>query len=206
MEQIIEHLKQKYQPLAMIVYGSYADGSNGEGSDFDCLLVSRTAAIRHDTSIVHGVELDAFIYHPDELTGEIDPYEFVQIENGIILSDTDTLAESLIKNVRAYLDALPVKSRDELISSLAWCEKMVHRAAREDAEGYFRWHWLLCDSLELYCELTGLRYLGPKKSLRRMEKDDPAGYRLYASALKEFSRESLNEWIDHLKRIAQERL
>ena len=202
MQQIIEILKEKYHPLAMIVYGSYADGTHGEDSDFDCLIVSRTGSVSHDTSPVCGVRLDAFIYSPTELTGEINPFDFVQIENGIIVMDTDGIAEALMSTVRTYLDSLPAPSRGELLTSLAWCEKMALRCTRADAEGYFRWHWLLCDSLEIYCQLMGRRYLGPKKSLSNMLKSDPGGYALYLAALQKFTKKALNEWLRYLREIA----
>lgn len=37
--EIIEYLKEKYQPLALIVYGSFADGTNNAHSDFDALVI-----------------------------------------------------------------------------------------------------------------------------------------------------------------------
>ena len=206
MEQIIEYLKAAYQPLAMIVYGSYADGTNGGDSDFDCLIISRNASVRHDMRTVCGVPLDVFVYTPDELSDEIDPYEFIQIDGGVIVMDTDGLAEDLMQEVRRYIEHPPVKSRDELLTSVVWCEKMLKRARRGDAEGHFRWHWLLCDSLELYCALIGRRYLGPKKSLHDMEKLDSESYALYSEALKKFTRKSLAQWINHLRKIADQHL
>lgn len=206
METIIGYLKEKYQPLAMIVYGSYADGTNGEGSDFDCLIVSQNASVHHDMETVYGVPLDVFIYAPEELCDEIDPFEFIQIDGGVIVMDTGSVAERLMQKVREYIENPPVKSRDELLTSIAWCEKMLKRARRGDAEGYFRWHWLLCDSLELYCDLNHRRYLGPKKSLRDMEKLDPEGYRIYSDALHKFTLKSLAQWITHMRKIADQRL
>lgn len=206
MQKIIEYIKEKYQPLALIVYGSYADGTNSEDSDFDCLIVSRNISIRHDMEIVCGVPLDAFIYPPEDICNEIDPFEFIQIDGGVIVMDTDGIAEGLMQEVREYIEHPPYKSRDELLTSIAWCEKMVRRARRGDAEGCFRWHWLLCDSLELYCDLVGRRYLGPKKSLRDMQALDPEGYAVYSEALSKFTRRSLARWIDYLKQIAEHRL
>ncbi len=206
MERIIGYLKEKYQPLAMIVYGSYADGTNGDGSDFDCLIVSRSASVRHDMEIVYGVPLDVFLYPPEELCDEIDPFEFIQIDGGVIVMDTDGIAGRLMQKVREYIENPPVKSRDELLTGIAWCEKMVRRARRGDAEALFRWHWLLCDSLELYCDLVGRRYLGPKKSLRGMHELDPEGYAVYSEALGKFTRRSLVQWIEHLKKLANQRL
>lgn len=43
---------------------------------------------------------------------------------------------------------------------------------REDTDGYYRWHWLLYDSLEIYFDVKGLHYYGPKKALRYMEQTD----------------------------------
>ena len=97
MQKIIEYLKEKYQPLAMIVYGSYADGTSGADSDFDCLIVSRSAPVRHDMQTVNGVPLDVFVYTPDELSEEIDPFELIQIDGGVIIMDTDGLAEGLMQ-------------------------------------------------------------------------------------------------------------
>lgn len=202
MEKIIQSLKEKYQPLSLIVYGSYADGTNGEGSDFDCLIVSRVQGISHDTSIVHGVQLDAFIYAPEELDA-LNPYDLVQIENGSVVMDTHGIAILLKEKVRAYLRNLPEKSHDEILSTMEWLEKMAKRTVRGDAEGYFRWHWLLCDSLELYCDLRGTRYLGPKKSLAFIERKDPQGHALYASALKNMDQKTLTDWMNYLKKLAE---
>lgn len=41
MDKIINYICQKYEPLSIIVYGSYADGSNNENSDFDTDTTAR---------------------------------------------------------------------------------------------------------------------------------------------------------------------
>ena len=61
MEQIIEYIKQKYSPLSIIVYGSYAIGTNNLNSDFDALVFSQHHSQFHDTSFVDGVQLDVFV-------------------------------------------------------------------------------------------------------------------------------------------------
>ena len=38
-DKIIEALREKYRPLGIAVYGSFADGSNNRNSDFDALLL-----------------------------------------------------------------------------------------------------------------------------------------------------------------------
>ena len=85
---------------------------------------------------------------------------------------------------------------------ISWCEKMRLRTMREDPEGYYRWHWLLYDSLEIYFDVKGLHYYGPKKALRFMKKTDPESFQIYANALRELKGEHLSAWISQLKRIS----
>ena len=49
LEKIIEYIKQKYNPLSIILYGSYANGTNDLNSDFDALVISYD----HDDSTTH---------------------------------------------------------------------------------------------------------------------------------------------------------
>ena len=39
-EKIVGYLKKTYQPDAVIVYGSFADGSANLNSDFDALIIA----------------------------------------------------------------------------------------------------------------------------------------------------------------------
>jgi len=200
-EKIIHYLKETYQPEAVILYGSFADGSMNEHSDFDALVIANHEKM-HDASVIDGMILDVFIYPPDTFRSEYDPEEFVQIRDGKIVLDKDGIAERLQKRVLAYIERKPKKSADEIQREIAWCEKMVLRTKRDDAEGYFRWHWMLTDSLEIYCDVIGSYYCGPKKSLRRMEQTDKEAFRIYAESLKRFDRESLSEWVSYLKHIS----
>lgn len=199
MEKILEYLKSTYAPLAIIVYGSYADGSNNEHSDFDALVISPDGEEHHDTSLAEGVRLDVFVYPAGSLEGEIDCEAFIQVADGQIVLDTEGRAEALIRRVQAYIASLPVKTEAEVQDGIAWCEKMLLRTQRGDAEGLYRWHWLLMDSLEIYCDAADLRYPGPKKALRWMAAKEPEAYACYTRALREFSAESLRDWINCLK-------
>lgn len=62
MNEIITALEAKYHPLGMIVYGSYADGTNNLNSDFDALLLTDSGSELHDSSVISGVELDVWVY------------------------------------------------------------------------------------------------------------------------------------------------
>ena len=77
---------------------------------------------------------------------------------------------------------------------------MSARAKRCDCEGLFRWHWVLIDSLEIFCNIMQQPYLGPKKSLKWMEKAQPEAFDCYKKALQHFRMDDLNEWIGYIKK------
>ena len=199
-DKILDYLKDAYRPDAVILYGSFADGSATENSDFDALVIADHPK-EHDSSIIEGTVLDVFIYPPDTFRAAYDPAEFVQAADGTIVLDKTGMADSLQQRVRDYLAHLPQKSAEEIRQEVGWCEKMLSRAARGDAEGCYRWHWLLTDSLEIYSDAKGLRYEGPKRALRRMEETDAEAFRLYSRALREFRQEALQDWIAYLKSL-----
>ena len=211
-EKIIEYIKGKYRPQGMIVYGSYADGTEGPGSDFDALVIADGAASgtggaaagsatfvpKHDGAAVDGTVLDVFVYPPEFFEGDYDPGDFVQVLGGRILLDEQGLAAKLTARVQAWLDSQPKKTAEELRQETDWCRKMLTRAERDDSEGLFRLHWLLTDSLEIFCDLVGEPWLGPKKALRIMAERYGVAELLYGRALRETSRESAKDWIDYL--------
>ena len=200
-DKILAYLKETYRPDAIIVYGSFADGSANENSDFDALVIADRERT-HDSSVIDGVVLDVFIYPPDTFQAEYDPEEFVQVWDGKILLDTDGAAACLQKRILDHIAHIPRKTPEEIRQEVAWCEKMLSRTMREDAEGYYRWHWVLFDSLEIYFDIKGLHYYSPKKALRLLEQTDPDAFRIYGKALREFRRECLSEWISYLKGIS----
>ncbi len=194
----ISHLRDKYSPLAVIVYGSYADGTNGDGSDFDALLIVPDGERTHDTSTVCGVQLDVFVY-PANMIDDIDPYEIMQIHDGHVVADTDGIGAALCDKIREYVAAHPSKTSEELRDSLTWCKKMLSRAERADAEGAYRHHLVLVESLEIASDVCGRFYFGPKKTLEYLRSERPQMYSVYETALTCFNTESLCAWIDLLE-------
>ena len=208
MEKIVQYIVEKYDPEGLIVYGSFADGSQNEGSDFDALALTRKAGAGHDGSVVEGVVLDLFLYPPEHFAGDFDPQEAVQCFDGKILVDRRGEALRLQERVREYLASYRPKEPEQVAQDLDWCRKMAGRCVRGDAEGFYRWHWLLRDSLEIYCDARGWYYFGPKKALGAMERQDPASFALDCKALKEMNPAALNAWVERLCRLdgeAQER-
>ena len=198
---IINYLIEAYSPQSIILYGSFADGSANENSDFDALVIADHAKC-HDTSVIENTVLDVFVYSPDTFSTEYDPDDYIQIFDGKIVLDLFGAAGRLKQRVCDYLESIPQKSHEEIRQEIDWCEKMLSRTVREDAEGFFRWHWVLCDSLEIYCDIKHKHYFGPKKSLRFMEQTDYEAFQIYSQALKELNREYLAKWISYLKTIS----
>ena len=195
-ETILRYLTETYRPEAIITYGSYADGSANEHSDFDALLIAE-GACAHDGSVVGGVTLDVFLYPASAFAGDYAAEDFVQVYDGVIEWDQNGTARKLQEKVREYLQN-KVRSAEEIRQEIGWCQKMLLRTEREDAEGYFRRHWLLTDSLEIYFDTIGQPYFGPKKALRYLAAHDAEAYRIYENALRRCDRAALTEWIRHL--------
>lgn len=199
MHDILSYLAAQYDPVAIIVYGSFADGTSNLFSDFDALLITQDGQRRHDDRFVDCTQLDVFIHPLSDFQGEYDPAEFARIYGGQILLDKNGVAAALLDKVQSWVDGRAKKTQEELGFNVSWCEKMLRRAERADAEGCFRRHWLLTDSLEIYTELRGWPYLGPKKALAQLEKKDKAVFALYETALTAGDYESLAAWVEHIR-------
>lgn len=201
MDNIIEYIKEKYSPLSIIVYGSYADGTNGPYSDFDALVISACHRQSHDTSFVDGVQLDVFVYPAGCFEGDFNCADYVQICEGKVLEDIGGIGLALQKRVLSFLESRPAKSNSDIQDGIDWCMKMCKRAKRDDAEGLFRRHWLLTDSLEIFCDTVHHPYMGSKKALRWMKDEHPSAYALYEKALRDFSIESLGDWVSYINNL-----
>lgn len=199
-EKIIQYLIDKYSPSVLISYGSFADGSANAGSDYDALLVYDGREC-HDGAVIDGTPLDVFCYPAESFSGDYDPEKYLGVFDGKILIDTDSLGQSIKDRVRGFIDSMPKKDTDELRHEIEWCRKMLIRSGRGDAGGFFRWHWVLIDSLEIYFDIIGKRYYGPKKSLRRLCETDGVGFALYEAAMREFTRDTLEKWIAYLESV-----
>lgn len=196
-EKVINYLNWKYKPISIIVYGSYADKTNDACSDFDALVVSSDCQnYKHDASLVDGVRLDVHIYNKNHLQNNIN--EFIHVANGIVVYDTDQLGEKLLNQIKLIKKNISLKSKDEILSDVEWCKKMCVRVRRMDAEGLFRLHWVLVDSLEIFCSASKKIYEGPKRSLAFMRESHPEGYTRYLKALKNNDFDSLDDWVRYL--------
>lgn len=201
VNQIVEYIKNNYDPVSIIVYGSYSDGTNNLSSDFDALVISGSHRQVHDTSFVGGIQLDVFVYPASYFEADYDCADFIQIVNGIVLFDTEGKGKLLKDRVVSFFQSKQGKTDEEIKANIDWCAKMLSRTKRNDTEGMYRWHWVLIDSLEIFCDAAHHTYLGPKKALLWMEANHPAAYSLYQKALFEFTQESLSNWIEYLEKL-----
>lgn len=147
-----------------------------------------------------GTTLDVFIYPPEIDIENVDMDEFIQIHDGKIELDKNGIALRLKERVLKYIENIPFKSEEEIHQEIEWCKKMELRTRRDDAEGYFRWHWLLMDSLEIFFDIIHERYWGPKKALLMLKERDPEAFRIYEAALMNFNQETLIKWIDYMEK------
>ena len=203
MEHILRYIQETYAPLSIILYGSYADGTNGLNSDFDALVISYDHEQFHDTSFVNDIQLDVFVYPAKYFESSYSCEDFVQIFDGRIVTDSSGIGKALQETVRAYLKNRPGKTGAELQADIDWCVKMSARAKRCDCEGLFRWHWLLIDSLDIFCDIMQQPYLGPKKALKWMEKAHPEAFDRYKRALQNLQMDDLDEWIGYIRHAAK---
>lgn len=120
---------------------------------------------------------------------------FLQIFDGKIIVDSADIGKTLKANVLTYLQKRPTKTNAEIQANIDWCVKMFERVKRCDCEGMFRWHWVLIDSLEIFCDIMQQPYLGPKKALKWMEETHPEAFAYYKKSLQSFNIDSLEDWI-----------
>lgn len=203
MEQILKYIHHKYSPLSVILYGSYSNGTNDLNSDFDALVISSHHQQHHDTSVVDGTQLDVFIYPASFFDSDYNCHDFIQLFDGRIIMDSNGIGKRLQTHVLSYLQNRPRKTNAENQANVDWCIKMFERAKRGDAEGLFRWHWVLTDSLEIFCDIAQHPYWGPKKSLKWMEENHPIAFSYYQKALADFSVDSLDNWITYMKHLSE---
>ena len=119
MEQIIEYIKQNYNPASIILYGSYANRTNNLNSDFDSLVISYDHEQFHDTSFVNGIQLDVFVYPVSYFEGEFDCDDFVQIFDGKIIVDSNERGKSTSNESDfTYAEPSPKIKKQKLMRAL----------------------------------------------------------------------------------------
>ena len=198
---IIQYLIQTHNPRAIIVTGSYANGTYNEASDFDCWLIGRDEKrVRHDTSIVNGIELQAEIY-PLAYFATMPLHLQRYFADAAIVYDPEELGGKFLQQVQESLHAYPCMPPGHKEQAIAYLEKMLRRASKQDFHGDYRGHLMLMQSLESWCDLSDRVFIGAKKTLRLMEKADAEGATIYRRALRSFEIADIQAWIRYLRTV-----
>lgn len=205
MENIVAYLKEKYRLSSLVVSGDYAGEDVRPGSIFEAVGLGPTCSYAHETETVDGVRLDVLIYPRDVFYGEIALDEFEQLHEGLVALDDDGMGSWLKRMIANQIASIPLKPDEAVEDALHWCESMAERAATRDAEGYFCRHWLLTDSVEVYCDAIGAPFLSPPKTMSKMAKNDPEAAKIHMSALSGTDDESLAAWVKLLRERFEQR-
>ncbi len=199
-QALTEAMIARWEPEAVLVYGSFADGSEDGHSDFDALVITGKPAPLRDQGTLLGRRLDVWFLTP-KAAAEADPSDWPQLYHALPVYDPKGLGAQLIASVREAIDAQPLPTPRQNADSLEWLDRMLDRSAQPTAEGRYRLLWLLTDSLEIWCDLSGKRCFGPKKSLALLRETDPEGFALFDTALRETTTQTAAAWVQHLKTI-----
>lgn len=198
-EKIIEYLKEKYNPVSILLYGSYSNGMNDVSSDFDCMVIVDEKADSHDGSVVEGVQLDCFIFTVEEIEKE-NPDTFLTAYDAEIVLDNG-IGRELKQKVREYVKDNSTTELSEKQFVASWIEKTCRRIEKGDDEGNFRGFMLMSESLEDYYMFRDMFYFGSKKAVKYLKENDCEGYELFHRAVTEKDNCSIIAWLKYLSKF-----
>lgn len=185
LARLVEELVARHGCHTVLLYGSRALGMATAESDYDLLGVRAEGEVTRDARVVEGFFLDAFVYPEKEV--EEKAATLLQLRGGVVLREERGIATRLLEKVNAVLGAPPAPLPEaEARMRRVWCQKMIERirsGGPEDVVAHHRRAWLLTDALEIFFELRGRHFLGPKESFRWLRDHDPDTYRIFAEAL-----------------------
>jgi predicted nucleotidyltransferase len=187
LSRVVVDLQERYSPHTIILYGSRARGDCTPSSDIDIVcFVESTTAIQTSTSLdlkdardFEGLYLDAWVYSSDAISASTD--DLLRVADGYCLYDAQGWGEAFLKELQKRIQEGPKPlSASEIQHTKQWVNKMVERAKNLDIESLYRRYWLAVDLLQIYFDLRGQWYFGPKKSLAWLREHDSIGYKLFS--------------------------
>lgn len=179
MSDLVRHLADDLGFHTAILYGSYVRGDWDVASDIDVVAFLDGAEPTHAAGRWCGMFLDLFVYP----TGMEATPDWLRIHGGRVLFQRSGEGDRVLAAVAALHEAgPPLLASDAAATRRLWLEKMLVRAAKGDAEGNFRRHWLLSALLEDYCALRGLWYRGPKLALLALTRESPDDLAVFDAA------------------------
>jgi predicted nucleotidyltransferase len=204
LQQICAELVRDAAAHTILLYGSRAQGTENEFSDYDIAAFADVPISKRDTRVVDGRFLDVFL-HPESVLRS-PTKEYLTLRGSIILTQRDAEASEFLAALdvifRSGPEPLPP---DEIEARRAWARKMALRMRRVDIEGNFRRVWLLTALLEDYFALRGMWYQGPKKSFQWLLASDYETYRAFEEALKSTtSFEAIDHAVERVVAITEQ--
>lgn len=196
MEKILEYLKESYDPISILLYGSYANGTNDHTSDFDCMIIVSEKDKNHDDAIVNGVQLDCFIFTEAELQSEDISTFLTAYDSNIVLDNG--MGADLKRRVHEYVENNTKTSDEEKDFLVSWIQKTVQRIGKNDDEGNMRAISFMSESLMDYYTLRDMFYFGSKKAIRHLKETDTEGYAYFHDAVTTRSNEAIVKWAEYI--------
>ncbi|MBY6036918.1 nucleotidyltransferase domain-containing protein [Fictibacillus nanhaiensis] len=199
-DKVKKYLMQKYRCHTIILYGSYSRGDFTDESDLDIVCFSDTTDDKNDVEAFEDIQLDVWIYNTKKMNN---PEEFLRVHEGRTLLNERSLAEKFLLEIQdTYKKGPKQLSNEERVFLKSWLKKMYIRSTKNDIEGNYRFHWMLKDSLEIYFELKGLWYFGPKSSFVWLRANDEMAYALFNNALaRDANQNSIEQLFDYINEI-----
>ncbi|MFD1737471.1 nucleotidyltransferase domain-containing protein [Bacillus salitolerans] len=197
IEKIKTYLEEKYNCHTLILYGSYNSGDFTAESDIDIIGFSQEVEELNDVNSIEGKQLDAWIYNTNKIK---QPEQFLRINEGTVLVDTMGLGVQLLTEIQTIYNNGPKKLTQEEKDFLkGWLKKMYVRSIKSDIEGNYRLNWMLKDSLEIYFELKGIWFLGPKKAFKWLKENDSMALHLFEKSLdREADNQDIKKLIEYI--------
>lgn len=183
LQDVCAELIRDARAHTILLYGSRADGTANQFSDYDIAAFADVAVSTRDTRVVDGQFLDVFL-HPETILHN-PTQEHLSLRGSQILTQRGTETTEFLASLDAIHRSGPTPlANDEIQARRTWARKMAFRMRRLDIEGNFRRVWLLTTLLEDYFSLRGMWYEGPKKSFQWLLASDMVAYSAFDEALK----------------------
>jgi hypothetical protein len=182
LDKLCADLTQGFQVHTILLYGSRANGTSADSSDYDVAAFGPVPRVARDARVVDGQYIDTFVYPENHLATPTE--EHLKLRGSRVLLQRAQHATSFLNFLNQIHSRGPIPlPNDELVARRIWARKMQARIERGDAEGNFRRVWLLTALLEDYFHLRGQWYEGPKRALQWLAQHDPETRAAFERAL-----------------------
>jgi len=111
---VVEEMVKQYQPLGILLVGSYANGRPGPDSDLDVYIIVTNQDWRERGNYyVDGMEIEYFINPVRQIRAyfrkesHLQPHSAHMLSTGIILYQQDAIVETLVKEAQETLNNQP---------------------------------------------------------------------------------------------------